>query len=295
MGAADIVPGVSGGTVAFITGIYQELIESIKSCNPTALKCLFQQGPRAFWQYINGQFLLILVLGILTSFILFANLIVYLLTHFTILIWSLFFGLVLGSAIVLYKALEYKNVLTFCFIFCGTLIAWGLSGDFHIDFPYTPLFIFLAGAIAICAMILPGVSGSYLLLMMGLYMPILTALKSFDFYIIFIFLTGAITGILSFSRLLSWLLNRFYTLTLSFLIGFLLGSLNLLWPWKHVISYRVASNGLEKPLLQENVLPYQYFHYSGMDAMVTGALLMFAMGFLLVMLFEYSKRFSRIS
>jgi putative membrane protein len=255
MGSADVIPGVSGGTVAFITGIYTELLDSINSVNIKALTTLFKQGPKAAWQAINGTFLLVLMLGILSAILTFAKVIHYLLDEHAILLWSFFFGLILASSLHMGKQITQWQGKTYVTLLIGALSAGFISiaSPTSIDASY--LNIFIAGSIAISAMILPGISGSFILLLMGLYAPVLAAVKGLQLDIMLIFALGAALGLMLFSRLLSWLLHYYRDLMFSLLTGFMLGALLKVWPWKETISFRLNSKGLEVPFEQLNRLP----------------------------------------
>jgi putative membrane protein len=281
MGSADVVPGVSGGTIAFITGIYTELLDSIKSVNISALVTLYKQGPKAAWQAINGTFLLVLLLGILSAILTLAKVIHYLLDQHTILLWSFFFGLILASSLHMGRQIKQWNKGTFAALIMGALIAGSISiaSPSSIDANY--LNIFFAGSIAICAMILPGISGSFILLLMGLYAPVLAAVKGMQLDIMSIFALGAVIGLMLFSRLLSWLLHHYQDLMFSLLTGFMLGALLKVWPWKETISYRLNSSGLEVPLEQLNRLP----EWANNDQIIW-AFLMACAGFSCVFLLE---------
>lgn len=278
MGAADVVPGVSGGTVAFITGIYEELLNSIRNINPVALKVLFKSGLKSFWLHINGSFLVALLLGILTSIALLARGIVYLLDNHPVLIWSFFFGLILSSAVWMLGQVKHWQPNYVMALLAGFGVAYVLTIISPAEALISPLTVFLAGSVAICAMILPGISGSFLLLLMGMYSPVLTAIKSADMILIGSFLAGCVVGILSFSHLLSWLFKRAHDLTIVVLIGFMIGSLNKVWPWKYTVSYRINSHGEQVPMMQENILPMSYEHLSGVDPMVVPAIFLALVG-----------------
>lgn len=255
MGAADVVPGVSGGTIAFITGIYNELIKSIKSINTEALKRLKNGGFGEFWQHINGSFLLALGLGIISSIALLANLIHHLLEVYPEYLWSFFFGLIIASAVMILRQVTQWRLAEITFLVLGIIIASFISLATPMSIEASPLIFFLAGSIAICAMILPGISGSFILLLMGLYIPILEAVKGFDLGLIGLFLLGAVLGLGLFVRLLSWLLENHPNLLLSLLTGFMLGALFKVWPFKETISTRLNSKGELVPFIQENRLP----------------------------------------
>lgn len=235
MGAADVVPGVSGGTIAFITGIYDELINSIKSINAASLKMFFTGKWGEFWKMINGKFLLFLLAGIGISVFSLAKIITWLLVAYPVLVWSFFFGLVLASTWFVGKDVKERNWKTGLGFLLGAALAFYITVATPAETPSHFLFIFLCGAIAICAMILPGISGSFILVLLGKYFFIMEAVKTLDLKVIAIFGIGACVGIISFSRLLSYALSHMRNITLAVLSGFMLGSLNKVWPWKETI------------------------------------------------------------
>mgnify|MGYP004683349073 FL=1 len=235
MGAADVVPGVSGGTIAFITGIYDELINSIKSINAASLKMFFTGKWGEFWKMINGKFLLFLLAGIGISVFSLAKIITWLLVAYPVLVWSFFFGLVLASTWFVGKDVKERNWKTGLGFLLGAALAFYITVATPAETPSHFLFIFLCGAIAICAMILPGISGSFILVLLGKYFFIMEAVKTLDLKVIVIFGIGACVGITSFSRLLSYALSHMRNITLAVLSGFMLGSLNKVWPWKETI------------------------------------------------------------
>ncbi len=235
MGAADVVPGVSGGTIAFITGIYDELINSIKSINAASLKMFFTGKWGEFWKMINGKFLLFLLAGIGISVFSLAKIITWLLVAYPVLVWSFFFGLVLASTWFVGKDVKERNWKTALGFLLGAALAFYITVATPAETPSHFLFIFLCGAIAICAMILPGISGSFILVLLGKYFFIMEAVKTLDLKVIAIFGIGACVGITSFSRLLSYALSHMRNITLAVLSGFMLGSLNKVWPWKETI------------------------------------------------------------
>lgn len=270
MGAADVVPGVSGGTIAFITGIYTELLDSIKSINLNALQTLFKQGPKAAWQAINGTFLLVLGSGVLLALLSLAKVLHYLLLTQPELLWSFFFGLIIASSWHIGKEIRGWNLRKGMTLLAGIIIAAGISLASPSSLEPTPLVLFGAGSIAICAMILPGISGSFILLLMGLYEPVLSALKALDLGVMVLFAGGAGVGLLVFSRILSWCLHHYKDVMFSLLTGFMLGSLTKVWPWKETISTRINSKGEEVPFLQSNILPLE----QPVDAIIVAAALM---------------------
>ena len=286
MGAADAVPGVSGGTVAFITGIYEELIHSLRQVDLSAAKILISEGPKAFWAHINGSFLLALVGGIIFSLASFAHLIVYLLDTYPEMLWSFFFGLILASTWSVMRHIPRWDMNTLSFFILGTLSAYVITSISPTQIEATSLMIFLAGSIAICAMILPGISGSFILLIMGLYGPILGAVKSFDLPVILLFMSGCVVGLLSFVRVLDWLFSNYKALTLAVLSGFLLGSLNKVWPWKYTTAYTVDRHGKEVPLVQDNISPFAYEALTGQNSFMVASLVLLIVGMALVLLLD---------
>ncbi len=239
MGIAEIIPGVSGGTIAFITGIYEELIASIKSINSKTLKLFLKLEFRKLWIQINGRFLLILFLGMFLSIILLSRLIVYLLDYHPFKIWGLFFGLIVSSAILIFQKIKNNNIINFIFLMTGLMVSTFIALSAPSTTSNSSFFIFLSGSIAISAMILPGISGSFILVFLSKYEFILNALNSLDFNVIFVFLLGCVFGLITFSRLLSYLFRRFSDYMISTLVGFLFGSLFKIWPFFRVLEYSI--------------------------------------------------------
>ena len=276
MGAADVVPGVSGGTIAFIVGIYDELIDSIKSINMHSLKLLFTGKITAFWKAINANFLLSLLFGIAVSILSLAKLMTYLLTNEPVLVWSFFFGLVLASTWFVSKDIKERNWKTILGFIAGVVIAYYITIATPAETSTSLLFIFLCGAIAICAMILPGISGSFILVLLGKYFYIMEAVNKLDLIVLGVFAFGALLGITSFSRVLSYALKHFRNITLSVLTGFMLGSLNKVWPWKEVVETYTDTHGEVKPLVENNILPNEYL-VEGIILMVVGFVLVYVL------------------
>lgn len=277
MGAADVVPGVSGGTIAFIVGIYDELLDSIKSINGASLKMFFSGKWKTFWKMINGNFLFFLILGIGISIFSLARLVTWLLTFYPILVWAFFFGLVLASTWFVGKDIKEWNWKTVLGFMGGTALAYYITIATPTETPTNLLFIFLCGAIAICAMILPGISGSFILVLLGKYYYIMDAIKTLNIIVLLVFAIGICVGITSFSRILSYALKHFRNITLSVLTGFMLGSLNKVWPWKETVETFVDSDGVGKPLMEMNVLPNAY---------ISEAVILMIVGFLLIYILE---------
>lgn len=294
MGSADIVPGVSGGSIALVTKIYGELLESINAFDLEALKLLLQFNLIAFWKKINGRFLFPLVLGIFTSIFAFSKAITFLIDHYPIPLWSFFCGLILISAIIILRDIKRWNLLAIFMFPLGVVLAYFITELPLIALPNNIWLTFLSGAIAICAMILPGISGSFLLLILGKYEFILMAVNERNVLVLAVFALGCITGLLLFSRVISWFLKNFHGLTLSFLSGFMIGSINKIWPWKKVLTYRISSSGMQKPLLTENILPHVYLAETGEEPAFLIAILAFLIGVVLVVGIErLAQTFSR--
>lgn len=280
MGAADVVPGVSGGTIAFITGIYEELINTIKSINPSLLKVLKNGGIKALWYKVNAPFLIALLIGIGISIISLSRIILYLLQNHPIPVWAFFFGLILASAYLVAAEIDNWNLPVIIATFVGTSIAYTITIISPAETPTDLWFIFICGAIAICAMILPGISGSFILLLMGKYEYIFTSLKEFNLAVIITFALGCVTGILSFSHILSWMFKKYKNVTIALLAGFMIGSLNKVWPWKEVL-LKVTINGKEKILQEGNLLPAKYTEVTGMPNQLWLAIALFVFGVIL--------------
>jgi putative membrane protein len=280
MGAADVVPGVSGGTIAFISGIYEELLGSISNVNLSLFKTLKQDGFKAAWAQLNGNFLASLFLGIFVSIVSLAKAIKYLLENEPVLLWSFFFGLVLASIIYIAKQITKWNAISFIVLILGAFLAYYITTlNPLVSENSSILFMFLAGAIAICAMILPGISGAFILVLLGAYKPILTAVNDRDIKTIAVVGLGAIVGLLSFSKILKWLFAHYKNYTLAALTGFIIGSLNKIWPWKETLTWRTNSHGVEVPFNQQSVSP---FSFDG-DAQLVMAIVLAVVGFAIIL------------
>jgi putative membrane protein len=282
MGAADIIPGVSGGTVAFITGIYDTLIDSIRAVDLAFASRLLKGDIAGAWRHINGGFLLALGLGIATSILSLAQVVSWLLEHHPVPLWAFFFGLILASALVLLRQVRRWSAATGLSLLSGLAVAVAISlaPVMNLDSGYAG--IFLAAFLAICAMILPGISGSFILVLLGMYGPVLAAIRHLEVDFILVFVLGAAGGLLSFSRLLHWLLHRFHQATMAALTGFLFGSLVVVWPWKRVLAWVEGGHGQLKPAQQFPVTPTDYQLYSGQEPQLALCLALMVLGFVLV-------------
>ncbi|MFK8012812.1 MAG: DUF368 domain-containing protein [Marinicellaceae bacterium] len=271
MGAADVVPGVSGGTIALLTGIYPRLINAITGLNIDSIKYFFLGKFKQFWQAIDGHFVLPLLIGIAASFLLLAHPIKHAIEFYPILMWSFFFGLIIASAILIIQHINNKKMGQYFWLIPGILIGLWIGSLSSIPFPSNNIAILMAGMLAISAMILPGISGSFILVLLGMYETLITAVADRDYAVLFIFMGGAVIGLLVFSRIIKWVLGKFYNITLFFLSGLMLGSLVKVWPWKnHQL---------------ENILPSNYINPD-----LVSAIFMMFLAFLLVFSVDYFGR-----
>ncbi|MDO6598092.1 DUF368 domain-containing protein [Oceanihabitans sp. 2_MG-2023] len=311
MGAADAVPGVSGGTIAFISGIYEELITTISNVNLNTLKILKTEGISAFWQKVNGNFLLALLIGMIISFASFMKLAKYLIEQHPILIWSFFFGLIIASILFIGKQITKWNLAAILAVIIGAVLAFYITSLPSMASSNNPYFLFFAGAIAICAMILPGISGSFILVILGAYKTLSLAIDSLDIKKIAIFAFGAIVGLLSFSRVLKWLFKNYHNITLAVLTGFIFGSLNKVWPWKKTVSvmsdttgeiipfsslsdlgtlsvYQKTIQNFEsyKTIVEKSILPSNFSEINQTNAQLLTAVALMITGFLTIFILE---------
>ena len=281
MGAADVVPGVSGGTIAFISGIYEELITALNNINFKLLKIWRQKGIKAAWKGLNGNFLLALFVGILVSVISLAKLISWLLENEPVLVWSFFFGLVFASIFFVARDITRWNlgiVLTFII---GAALAYFITSLPPTDNSSSLPFLFLSGALAICAMILPGISGAFILVLLGSYKTVLDAVHEKNLLVLSVVFLGAVFGLLSFAKLLKWMFGHYKNLTLALLTGFILGSLNKIWPWKETLETKLI--GEKTVVLSEvNISP---FSMAG-DNQLGYAILLALLGFSVIFILE---------
>ena len=280
MGIAELVPGVSGGTIAFVTGIYEEFISSINNISLSTFKTLKTQGFNAFWKRLNGNFLVVLFSGMLLSILSFSKLITWLLEFHPIPIWSFFFGLVLASVIFVAKAISKWNLATIILFSLGATIAFYITTLPPSSNTDSLPFLFLSGALAICAMVLPGISGSFILVLLGSYKTILDAVNDKDIKIIITVGLGVVFGILSFARILKWMFANYKNATLAILTGFILGSLNKIWPWKNILE--VIQVGKKEIIINENISP---FAFEG-DNQLVFAIITAIIGFSLIFILE---------
>lgn len=279
MGIAELVPGVSGGTIAFVTGIYEEFITAINNVNLNTFKVLKNEGFDSFWKKLNGNFLIALIVGMLISIITLSKLIAWLLEVHPIPTWAFFFGLVLASVIFVAKSIAKWNGLAVLLFILGTVSAFYITTLPPSTSTGSLPFIFLSGAIAICAMVLPGISGSFILVLLGSYKTVLDALNDKNFGIIITFAFGVVFGILSFARVLKWMFTNYKDATLAVLTGFILGSLNKIWPWKDIIE--VIQIGKKEIIIDENISPFAFVGDNRLSFAIVTAIIGFSLIFIL--------------
>lgn len=286
MGAADAVPGVSGGTIAFITGIYEELIHTIKQFGPSAWPAWRQGGWRGLARHLNLMFLVPLLAGIAISLVTVAHLVVWLMDTQPLILDGFFFGLVAASALIINQHVNKRRLWHVLPLAGGLAVAYLLPAlmPFVSSVGRPELVLVIGGAIAISALLLPGVSGSFLLLSMGLYGTVMQAIRGFEMTTLALFATGCALGLFFFSRLLSWLLRRHHAATLQLLLGFILGSLPVLWPWRQLVHYQLGSEGQVIPLGFNYLLPQGYSQVTGEPSQWVAVGLAIIAGILLVWL-----------
>jgi len=277
MGSADLVPGVSGGTVAFLLGIYEELIYGIKVTSGQALRLLIKGKIKEAIALVPFRFFIPLGLGLASAVITLSGLITHFLVTYPSLMWAFIFGLSVASIIVVSKRVVTWDLHDYVATAVTAVIAYFVVGMVPVSTPDTWLAFFLSGVIAICAMILPGISGSFILVILGKYEQVLGAISDRNFLVIFIFGLGALVGIAVFSRVLSWLFKKHHDIIVALLTGIMIGSLRKVWPWKETISTRLNSHGELVPLVEQNVIPEAFTND------VLFSLLLFGLGVITVL------------
>lgn len=290
MGAADIVPGISGGTIAFITGIYQRLINSLRSFDLTLWKVWQEHGFTGVLKAVDALFLATLLAGILSSVLLFSHFISWLLASYPLHLNGFFFGLVVGSAIIISREMGSWTLSQLFLILLGAFMATFISQVLPSIGSITPITFFFAGMIAICAMILPGISGSFLLLTLGLYAPLIEAVKTFNLTFIAAFAAGAGFGLLAFSHLLGWLFDHFKAATFAVLFGFVIGSLKHIWPWQLLTSYKISNQGKMLPLETQVLPPWHFSDITGQAAYSLTVIILMLVGLLMVLSLASHKK-----
>jgi putative membrane protein len=256
MGSADVVPGVSGGTIAFISGIYEELIDSIRMVGqPEFLRSVFSFNIQRVFELLNWKFLLAVLVGIGTAVLTLAKGIEWLLHNQPILLWSFFFGLVVASVVTVSSKIKQWNPLLIGAVVVGSIGAYILVGLVPIETPNDWWFLFFSGALAICAMILPGISGAFILVLLGKYQYALSAITNLDLWTIFWIGSGCAIGLVSFSQVLGMLFKKYHDITVALLIGLMIGSLRKVWPWKETVEFITDRHGEIIPTVERNLLP----------------------------------------
>lgn len=286
MGAADVIPGVSGGTIAFIAGIYERLINALSSIDLSLIQLLRKEGFLAVWKKVDGLFLLVLISGIGSSILSLAKLVTYLLEFHPIPLWSFFLGLIIASVVVVQRQMKQVKWIHLIPFIVGIAFAWWITTLVPAQTTNALWFVFLSGAIAICAMILPGISGSFILVVLGKYQYILESLHELRIEVILVFMAGCFIGLLSFVRLVKWLFSRYHDLSIAVLGGFMVGSLNKVWPWKITLESAQIEDKIV-PLVQENVSPFAFEALTGAPAEIVSAMISAAVGLALILVLEY--------
>lgn len=287
MGVAEVVPGVSGGTIAFIAGIYERLILAFHRLNPQLFKQLKQTGLVSTWKTADLTFLVVLFAGMGIGILLFARGVSYLLYQHPVLIWSFFFGLVIASSLVVIRQVQQVTGAVVSSGVAGMILGVVITQLVPLELEPTPVSLFFGGAIAVCAWILPGMSGSFILLVLGLYAFVIEAVKTFDFSSLTFLALGCILGLIAFSQVLARLFRLYKNQTLSALTGFMVGSLVKLWPWKNTLSYQIQQDGTSIPIVQEPVLPADYEALTGADPQIALALGIALAGCAIILILDY--------
>jgi len=290
MGAADIVPGVSGGTMALITGIYQRLLAALGNIPAAALTLVRDRSLVRAWQTMDANFLLLLLGGILFSVVTLAHGIGTLLDEHPMLVRAFFSGLIIGAVLHVGRQIPHWSLTAGMGLGLGTLVAWGIAQLTPATLALTPLIAFGAGFVAISAMVLPGISGSFILLLLGLYEPILDAIREPALATLAVFAGGCALGLVAMARLVAATLTRFPAVTLAVLTGFMVGSLTNLWPWKRAVAWRTGSGGEAEPLLYENLAPWRYTELTGAASQTWMVLVLACLGLGLILLVEWLGR-----
>lgn len=289
MGIAEVIPGVSGGTIAFITGIYEKLINTIKAFSPSLIKTFKNDGVGGVWSAVNGNFLISLMVGMAVGIVVGVFGVTHLLENYPQHLWGFFFGLIVASAIYIGRQVPKWSIKEVIGLLIGIAVAYYITVASPAQGNTALWYVFFSGMIAISALILPGISGSFILLLMGMYTVVLpevrNALSTFEtesLILVSVFAMGCLVGITTISRVLSWMFQNYNSLTLATLTGFMIGSLNKVWPWRNVLSERLNSKGKMVPFLEESVLPN---NFDG-TAFILPVLVLMVVGFASVFVME---------
>lgn len=286
MGIADAVPGVSGGTIAFITGIYEELLHSLKEIDRHAFRLLLSFRLAGLWKKINGNFLLTVTAGVVTSLLTLVGILFNLIIHYPVMISSFFFGVIVASVALVLKEIKawgHKPIITFL-VSAG--IGYFITTLSPMETPDTYWFVFICGALAICSMILPGISGAFILLLLGKYQFIINSLIELDLGVIAVFAIGGVLGLLGVARLITWVLDHYHHVTVAALAGLMLGSLNKVWPWRQALEFATTRKGEQIAVFDKSMLPWHFLAETGRDPKLFLAILMMALGVCIVIVTE---------
>lgn len=286
MGIADAVPGVSGGTIAFITGIYEELLHSLNEIDGEAFRLLTRLRFAELWKKINGKFLLTLTAGITTSLLILVSIVFNLIVDYPILVSSFFFGVIFASVVLVLKEIKawgYKPIVSFV---VSAVLGYFITTLAPMETPDAYWFIFICGALAICSMIFPGISGAFVLVLLSKYEYMITSLVELNGWVILIFATGCVFGLLGFARLITWVLDHYHHITVAVLAGFMLGSLNKVWPWRQGLEYATTRSGKQIAVFDKSILPWHFLTETGRDPQLFQAILMMALGVCIVIVTE---------
>lgn len=286
MGIADAVPGVSGGTIAFITGMYEELLHSLNEIDRDAFRLLIRFNLAAWWKKINGNFLLTVLAGVITSLLVLVSILFNLIVHYPILISSFFFGVIFASVALVLKEIKtwgHKPITAFLLSALAGYLITTLSPT---QTPETYWLVFICGALAICSMILPGISGAFILVLLGKYQLMINALLEFNLDIIFVFAAGGLLGLLGVARVITWVLDHYHHVTVAVLAGFILGSLNKVWPWRKGLEYATTRTGEQIAVFDKSILPWNFLSETGRDPQLFQAILVMALGVCIVIVTE---------
>jgi len=290
MGAAEVVPGVSGGTIAFITGIYERLLYAIGAFTPALVNVYGEKGLRGLWIRVDAVFLVVLVAGMATSVFTVARFISFALANYAVFIWAFFFGLIVASIYLVTREVKYWRLNPVLTVIIGAVAGFIVTQIVPLEPNAGPVYIFLGGALAVCAWILPGLSGAFILLLLGLYGTVIDAINSLNMPVLGSLAIGCALGLVCFSHVLTWMFRRFRDETLGLLIGFMIGALAKVWPWKHTLSYQMGHDGEQIPLVQEAVMPYTFQELTGGDPQIVMAVAMGVLGLALVLTLERVTR-----
>ena len=299
MGAVEFLPGISGGTIAFVVGIYEELLNTIKGAFPSLRqlsgKKSLKQRVTDFWTKLNGNFIAALLLGMAVAIGLTANAIKHMLEYYPIPFYAFVFGLIAASVVLVYKKIPKWTWTCYLLSAVGISLALLLPIQAHDNLSIVPLwYMFICACLASCAFILPGTSGTFVLLLMGAYYTFVNAVQTLDISYLAVICAGCLIGLTAFSNALSWLLKRYHDPTVALLTGVIIGSLKVIWPWKTSTGVYTNAAGIISPNVPNNVLPLTYEHHSMLPAMITEAVIACLLGIILVLGIEFvAKQFQK--